>query len=46
MHAVVRNYSGAGAKQLFDVLEERKVDVEADHPESTRPRELHAAAQW
>jgi hypothetical protein len=29
MHAVVRNYSGAGAKQLFDVLERQKADVEA-----------------
>ncbi len=29
MYAVVRTYSGAGAKQLFDVLEERKADVEA-----------------
>ena len=29
MHAVVRSYSGDGAKQLFDVLEQRKVDVEA-----------------
>jgi hypothetical protein len=29
MHAVVRNYSGAGAKQLFDLLEQRKADVEA-----------------
>ncbi len=29
MHAVVRNYSGAGAKQLFDLLEKRKADVEA-----------------
>ena len=29
MHAVVRSYSGGGAKQLFDVLEEHKVDVEA-----------------
>lgn len=28
MHAVVRNYSGAGARELFDVLEERKADVE------------------
>lgn len=28
MHAVIRNYSGAGAKKLFDVLEERKTDVE------------------
>ena len=30
MHAVVRNYSGAGAKQLFDLLEQRKADVEAN----------------
>ena len=30
MHAVVRNYSGAGAKQLFDLLEQRKGDVEAN----------------
>ena len=29
MHAVVRNYAGAGAKQLFDLLEQRKADVEA-----------------
>ena len=29
MHAVVRNYSGAGAKELFDLLEQRKADVEA-----------------
>ncbi len=29
MHAVVRNYSGAGAKQLFDLLEQRKAEVEA-----------------
>ncbi len=29
MHAVVRNYSGAGAKQLFDVLEQHKAEVEA-----------------
>ena len=28
MYAVVRNYSGAGAKQLFDLLEQRKADVE------------------
>ena len=28
MHAVVRNYSGAGAKELFDLLEARKIDVE------------------
>jgi hypothetical protein len=27
MHAVVRTYSGAGARQLFDVLEEHKADV-------------------
>ena len=29
MYAIVRNYSGAGAKQLFDVLERRKAEVEA-----------------
>ena len=29
MHAVVRMYSGAGGKKLFDVLEERKGEVEA-----------------
>jgi uncharacterized protein with GYD domain len=29
MYAVVRNYSGAGAKQLFDELERQKADVEA-----------------
>jgi hypothetical protein len=29
MHAVIRTYSGAGAKQLFDLLEQRKADVEA-----------------
>ena len=29
MHAVVRTYSGAGAKQLFDILEERKADVQS-----------------
>ena len=29
MHAVVRTYSGAGAKQLFDVLEQRKAEVKA-----------------
>jgi hypothetical protein len=28
MHAVIRNYSGAGAKELFDLLEDRKSDVE------------------
>ena len=29
MHAVVRTYSGKGAKDLFDVLEKRKTDVES-----------------
>lgn len=29
MHAMVRTYSGPGAQQLFNVLEERKADVEA-----------------
>jgi hypothetical protein len=28
MHAVVRSYSGKGAKGLFDVLEKNKADVE------------------
>lgn len=46
MHAVVRTYSGAGAKQVFDVLEQRKADVENHPPESAWSRELHAVAQW
>lgn len=29
MHVVVRTYSGKGAKELFDVLEKRKGDVES-----------------
>ena len=29
MHAVVRTYSGSGAKKLFDLLEKRKSDVES-----------------
>jgi hypothetical protein len=29
MHAVIRTYSGAGAKKLLDLLEERKKDIEA-----------------
>jgi len=29
MHAVTRTYSGKGAKELFDVLEKRKSDVES-----------------
>ena len=29
MHAVVRSYSGTGAKELFDLLAQRKADVEA-----------------
>ena len=28
MHAVIRTYSGKGAKELFDVLEKNKADVE------------------
>jgi hypothetical protein len=28
MHAVIRTYSGGGAKKLFDLLQTRKVDVE------------------
>jgi hypothetical protein len=30
MHAVVRNYSGAGAKQLIDLFQQRKAEVEAE----------------
>ena len=29
MYAVIRTYSGAGAKKLLDVLEQRKSEVEA-----------------
>ncbi len=29
MHAVVRNYSGTGAKELFGMLEERQAEVES-----------------
>jgi hypothetical protein len=29
MYAVVRTYSGPGAKEFFDLLEKRKADVEA-----------------
>ena len=29
MYAVVRSYSGSGAKDLFGVLEERKAEVES-----------------
>jgi hypothetical protein len=28
MHAVLRNYSGKGAKELFDVIEKNKAEVE------------------
>lgn len=28
MHAVIRNYSGKGAEELFDLLEARKAEVE------------------
>ncbi len=30
MHAMVRTYTGPGAQQLFEVLEARKADVEAN----------------
>jgi len=30
MHAVTRTYTGPGAKQLFDILDQRKTDVEAE----------------
>lgn len=29
MHAVIRSYSGSGANALFDLLEERKAEVES-----------------
>jgi hypothetical protein len=29
MYAVIRTYLGAGAKQLFELLEKRNTDVEA-----------------
>ena len=29
MHAVVRTYTGQGAKELFDLLEQRKAEVES-----------------
>lgn len=29
MHAVIRSYSGSGAKELFDLLERRKDEVES-----------------
>ena len=29
MYTVVRNYSGSGAKALFDLLENKKSDIEA-----------------
>jgi restriction endonuclease Mrr len=29
MHAVIRTYSGKGAKELFDVLEKRAAEVES-----------------
>ena len=28
MHAVIRTYSGTGAKELFDLLERQKSDVD------------------
>jgi hypothetical protein len=28
MHGVIRNYSGHGAKELFDILEKNKAEVE------------------
>ena len=29
MHAVIRTYSGKGAKELFDVIEKNKAEVES-----------------
>jgi hypothetical protein len=28
MHAIIRTYSGPGAKQVFDLLQQRKAEVE------------------
>lgn len=28
MHAVIRSYSGAGAKELFDLIKQREAEVE------------------
>lgn len=30
MHAVTRTYTGPGAKQLFDILDQRKTEVESE----------------
>ena len=35
MYAVVRIYSGPGAREFFDVLEERNEDLEAAHQHVT-----------
>ncbi len=35
MYAVVRVYTGPGAKQFFEILEERKQDLEAAHQHVT-----------
>jgi hypothetical protein len=29
MHAIVRNYSGSGATEPFDLLEERRMEIES-----------------
>ena len=29
MHTVIRSYAGAGAKELFDILEQRKSEVQS-----------------
>jgi hypothetical protein len=29
MHMVIRTYTGAGAKELFDILKERAADIES-----------------
>ncbi len=29
MHAVIRSYAGSGAKELFDLIEQRKAEVES-----------------
>ena len=45
MHAVVRTYSGKGAKDLFDVLEKRKTEVESLLRPIKGFGELHACPQ-
>ena len=46
MYAVVRTYSGKGAEELFDMLEERKTEVRTPNPVPHRlPRRGLGAAR-